>query len=51
MWIDAAASFQRSLAALPLAIYQAGETVLADGSRTEAADTQERQCRSRQEWH
>jgi CRP/FNR family transcriptional regulator, cyclic AMP receptor protein len=33
MWIDAA-GFQKSLAALPLTIYQAGETVLADGSRT-----------------
>jgi len=35
MWIDAAASFQKSLAALPLTIYQAGETVLAEGSRTD----------------
>jgi CRP-like cAMP-binding protein len=35
MWIDAAASFQKSLAALPLAVYQAGETVLAEGSRTD----------------
>ena len=35
MWIDAAAGFQKSLAALPLTIYQAGETVLADGSRTD----------------
>ena len=35
MWIDAATSFQKSLAALPLTIYQAGETVLADGSRTD----------------
>ena len=35
MWIDAAASFQKSLAALPLTIYQAGETVLADGSKTD----------------
>lgn len=34
MWIDAAATFQKSLAALPLTIYQAGETVLAEGSRT-----------------
>ena len=34
MWIDAA-SFQKSLAALPLIIYQAGETVLADGSKTD----------------
>ncbi|HEY6860317.1 MAG TPA: cyclic nucleotide-binding domain-containing protein [Pseudolabrys sp.] len=34
MWIDAA-GFQKSLAALPLTIYQAGETVLADGSRTD----------------
>ncbi|MGA7251043.1 MAG: cyclic nucleotide-binding domain-containing protein [Pseudolabrys sp.] len=35
MWIDAAASFQKCLAALPLTSYQAGETVLADGSRTD----------------
>ena len=35
MWIDAAANFQKSLAALPLIIYQAGETVLANGSRTD----------------
>jgi CRP-like cAMP-binding protein len=35
MWIDAAANFQKSLAALPLTIYQAGETVLADGSKTD----------------
>jgi CRP-like cAMP-binding protein len=35
MWIDAAADFQKSLAALPLIIYQAGETVLANGSRTD----------------
>jgi CRP-like cAMP-binding protein len=35
MWIDAAASFQKSLAALPLTTYQAGEMVLADGSRTD----------------
>jgi CRP-like cAMP-binding protein len=35
MWIDAATSFQKSLAALPLTIYQAGETVLAGGSRTD----------------
>ena len=35
MWIDAAASFQKNLAALPLTTYQAGETVLADGSRTD----------------
>ena len=34
MWIDAA-GFQKCLAALPLTIYQAGETVLADGSRTD----------------
>src|SRR5215467_11430245 len=33
MWIDAA-GFQKSLAALPLATCQAGETVLTDGSRT-----------------
>ena len=35
MWIDAATNFQKSLAALPLTIYQAGERVLADGSRTD----------------
>lgn len=35
MWIDAAASFQKCLAALPLTSYQTGETVLADGSRTD----------------
>ena len=35
MWIDAATSFQKSLAAFPLTIYQAGETVLTDGSRTD----------------
>jgi len=35
MWVDAAAAFQKSLAALPLADYQAGETVLAAGSRTD----------------
>ena len=29
-----AATFQNSLAALPLVIYQRGETVIADGSRT-----------------
>jgi CRP/FNR family transcriptional regulator, cyclic AMP receptor protein len=34
MWIDAA-GFQKSLAALPLTIYQIGETVLAEGSRTD----------------
>jgi CRP/FNR family transcriptional regulator, cyclic AMP receptor protein len=34
MWIDAA-GFQKSLAALPLTIYQAGEMVLADGSRAD----------------
>ena len=28
------ATFKNSLATLPLAIYQAGETVIADGSRT-----------------
>jgi CRP/FNR family cyclic AMP-dependent transcriptional regulator len=33
MWIDAA-GFQKALATLPLTIYQAGETVLADGLRT-----------------
>jgi len=35
MWVDAAASFQKSLAALPLTNFQAGETVLAEGSRTD----------------
>ena len=35
MWIDAAAAFQKSLATLPLTVYQAGETVLAEGSRTD----------------
>ena len=35
MWVDTAASFQKSLAALPLTAYQAGETVLAEGSRTD----------------
>ena len=35
MWIDAVASFQKNLAALPLTVYQAGETVLAEGSRTD----------------
>jgi CRP-like cAMP-binding protein len=35
MWIDAAAAFQKSLAALPLTSYQAGELVLAEGSRTD----------------
>jgi CRP/FNR family transcriptional regulator, cyclic AMP receptor protein len=34
MWTDAA-GFQRSLAALPLTTCQAGETVLADGSKTD----------------
>ena len=34
MWIDAA-GFQKSLAALPLTTCQAGETVLADGSKTD----------------
>ncbi|MGB9054571.1 MAG: cyclic nucleotide-binding domain-containing protein [Pseudolabrys sp.] len=35
MWVDAASNFQRSLAALPLEYYQTGETVLAEGSRTD----------------
>jgi len=35
MWVDAAASFQKSLAALPLTTYQAGATVIAEGSRTD----------------
>jgi hypothetical protein len=34
MWIDFAGQFQKSLTALPLKTYQAGETVLANGSRT-----------------
>jgi CRP-like cAMP-binding protein len=34
MWIDFASHFQQSLTALPLRTYQAGETVLANGSRT-----------------
>jgi CRP-like cAMP-binding protein len=34
MWIDFAGQFQRSLTALPLKTYQPGETVLANGSRT-----------------
>ena len=29
MWIEAAAAFEQSLAALPLSLYEAGETVLA----------------------
>ena len=35
MWIEAAAAFEKSLAALPLTAYQAGETILAQGSRTD----------------
>jgi len=35
MWIEAAAAFEKSLAALPLTVYEAGETVLAEGSRTD----------------
>ena len=35
MWIEAAAAFEQSLAALPLTSYEAGETVLAEGSRTD----------------
>ena len=35
MWIEAAAAFEKSLAALPLTVYQAGETILAQGSRTD----------------
>jgi CRP/FNR family transcriptional regulator, cyclic AMP receptor protein len=35
MWINFAAQFQKSLTALPLKTYQAGETVLANGSRTD----------------
>ena len=34
MWIDFAGQFQKSLTALPLKTYQAGDTVLASGSRT-----------------
>jgi CRP/FNR family cyclic AMP-dependent transcriptional regulator len=34
MWIDLAGQFQKSLTALPLKTYRAGETVLANGSRT-----------------
>ena len=35
MWIEAATAFEKSLAALPLTAYQAGEMVLAEGSRTD----------------
>jgi CRP/FNR family cyclic AMP-dependent transcriptional regulator len=35
MWINFAGQFQKGLAALPLKTYQAGETVLASGSRTD----------------
>jgi CRP/FNR family transcriptional regulator, cyclic AMP receptor protein len=34
MWLNFAGQFQKGLAALPLKTYQAGETVLANGSRT-----------------
>jgi CRP-like cAMP-binding protein len=34
MWINFAGHFQKSLTALPLRTYQASETVLANGSRT-----------------
>src|SRR6516225_3386838 len=34
MWINSAGQFQKGLTALPLKTYQAGETVLANGSRT-----------------
>jgi CRP-like cAMP-binding protein len=34
MWINFAGQFQKSLTALPLKTYQAGDTVLASGSRT-----------------
>jgi len=34
MWINFAGQFQKGLTALPLKTYQAGETVLANGSRT-----------------
>ena len=32
---EAAAAFEKSLAALPLTVYRAGETILAEGSRTD----------------
>ena len=52
MWIDFAGQFQKSLTALPLKTYQAGDTVLASGSRTnELLDSQEWQCRSCQRGH
>ena len=35
MWIEAAAAFEKSLTALPLTVYPAGETILAEGSRTD----------------
>ena len=34
MWINFEGQFQKSLAALPVTTYEAGETVLANGSRT-----------------
>ena len=34
MWINFEGQFQKSLAALPVRTYEAGETVLANGSRT-----------------
>ena len=34
MWINFEGLFQKNLAALPVTTYQAGETVLANGSRT-----------------
>jgi len=34
MWINFEGQFQKSLAALPVTTYQAGETVLGNGSRT-----------------
>jgi len=34
MWINFVGHFQKSLTALPVTTYQAGETVLANGSRT-----------------
>jgi CRP/FNR family transcriptional regulator, cyclic AMP receptor protein len=34
MWLNFAGQFQKGLAALPLKTYQPGETVLANGSRT-----------------
>jgi CRP-like cAMP-binding protein len=35
MWINFAGQFQKNLTALPVKTYEAGETVLANGSRTD----------------